>query len=122
MPLPRTPPRSLIARGLSSGVRQRLSKRGELFIISEHSSFQLDGTLGAGEAARRLGVRYVLSGGYEGQDGYALIHAGLSDALAGHEIWHRSFKVDSDKLVQASDEIAAQHPYRPKPQLIGELV
>jgi adenylate cyclase len=96
----------LVGRGLSSGVRQRLSKRGDLFIIAEHSSFQLDGKVGAGEAARRLGVRYVLNGHFERQDGYVLIDARLIDALAGREIWHQHFNVESEKLARASDEVA----------------
>ena len=96
---------ALIGRGVSSGVRQRLSKRGDLFIISEHSSFQLDGKIGAGEAARRLGVRYVLSGRFERQDGHVFIDARLIDAIAGRETWHQHFNLESEKLAQASDEV-----------------
>jgi hypothetical protein len=54
-----------IARGLAADVRQRLSERGDLFVIAEHSSFQLPSTLGTAEIARRFGIRYVLSGDYK---------------------------------------------------------
>jgi hypothetical protein len=53
-----------------------------------------------------LGVRYVLNGRFERQGSYVLIDAHLIDALAGNEIWHQHFTVESEKLAQAPEEVA----------------
>jgi adenylate cyclase len=97
---------ALIARGLSADVRQRLSERGDLFVIAEHSSFQLPSTLGPAEIARRFGIRYVLSGDYKRDGDNASLDAHLSDALAGDEIWEQRIDLPADRLSGVSESIS----------------
>jgi DNA-binding SARP family transcriptional activator/TolB-like protein len=98
-------------RGLTEDIVTCLSRFRSLFVIARGSSFALhDRGLEAVDAARRLGVQYVLGGTIRRQGERLRIAVGLSEAVQGRRLWG----FDDDRAI---DEIEAVQQ-----EIVGRIV
>ena len=80
------------ADGIAEDVITDLSKISGLLVIARHSSFTYqDRSMGALQAARELGVRYVLEGSVRRAGDQIRINVQLIDAEAGRYLWSERF-------------------------------
>ena len=98
--------RHVLADGLTRDIITRLGRLRWLFVSGRGSSFRFGENADIGDAARRLGVRYVAHGTVQLADMRVRINAALTDAVAGGEIWAEHYDRALDDLFVIQDEIA----------------
>ena len=91
--------------GMMDEVVTALSRIRSLFVIASASSLSLGRGVDAADAARRLGVRYVLEGSVRRAGARVRIAARLADA-SGQEIWAERFEDTLEDVFALQDRVA----------------
>ena len=99
------PEQEYFADGMVEEIVTALSRVRSLFVIGSGSSLTLKG-VDPQEAARRLGVRYVLEGSVRKAAGRVRIAVKLVDASDGAQIWSRRFEDTLEDVFALQDEVA----------------
>jgi len=95
------------ADGMVEEIVQALSRFKTLFVIASGSSLSLKGKgVTPQEAARTLGVRYVLEGSVRKAGGRVRITAELIDAVDGMQIWADRFDDTLEDVFELQDKVA----------------
>ena len=97
------------ADGISEDIITALSKLSQLFVIARNSSFSFKGRhVLVTEAAKSLGVRYVLEGSVRRSGARIRITAQLIDATTGGHIWAERFDREMTDIFDVQDDVTAQ--------------
>jgi adenylate cyclase len=100
------PEQAFFADGLSEDLITTLSKLAGLSVAARHSSFVYkDRAVDVREAARELGVRYVLEGSVRKGGNRIRITAQLIDATTGAHLWAERYDRAIDDIFAVQDEI-----------------
>lgn len=100
------PEQEYLADGISENIITALSKIPQMFVIARNSAFTFKGrAVEVREAARRLGVRYVLEGSVQKAGKRVRITAQLIEATSGHHLWAERYDRNLDDLFAMQDEI-----------------
>ncbi|HTK86169.1 MAG TPA: adenylate/guanylate cyclase domain-containing protein, partial [Nitrospiraceae bacterium] len=92
--------------GLVEDIITTLSKLAGLRVIARNSTFAYKGrSVDIREAARQLGVRYVLEGSVRKSGNRIRITAQLIDATDGAHLWAERYDRDMDDIFAIQDEI-----------------
>ncbi len=94
------------ADGMVEDIITTLSKLAGLRVIARNSSFVYKGqAVDVREAARQLGVRYILEGSVRKGGNRMRITAQLSDAKTGSHVWAERYDRSLDDIFAVQDEI-----------------
>jgi TolB-like protein/two-component SAPR family response regulator/Tfp pilus assembly protein PilF len=94
------------ADGMTGDIIGALSRLRELFVISRSSSFVYKGrAIRAEDAARELGVRYILEGSVRVAGDRVRVSAQLIDGLSGGHAWAERYEGDINDIFAVQDEI-----------------
>jgi adenylate cyclase len=100
------PEQEFFADGLVDDILTTLSKLSDLSVIARNSSFVYKGrAVDVRQAARELGVRYVLEGSVRKAGNRIRITAQLIDAASGAHLWADRFDRDIDDIFAVQDEL-----------------
>jgi adenylate cyclase len=100
------PEQDYFADGLVEDILTTLSKLSGLRVIARNSSFVYKGqAVDAREAARQLGVRYILEGSVRKGGNRIRITAQLIDAATGAHVWAERYDRSIDDIFAVQDEI-----------------
>jgi len=100
------PEQAVFVDGLVEDIITTLSKLSGLRVIARESSFAYrDRAVDVREAARRLGVRYVLEGSVRKSAQRIRITAQLVDAATGRHVWAERYDRAMDDIFAVQDEI-----------------
>ena len=100
------PEQEFFADGLVDDITTTLSKLSGLSVIARHSSFVYKGrAVDVRQAARELGVRYVLEGSVRKAAERMRITTQLIDASTGVQIWAERFDRRVEDIFAVQDEI-----------------
>ena len=100
------PEQEYLADGISENIITALSKIPQMFVIARNSAFIFKGrAVKVQEAARELGVRYVLEGSVQKAGNRVRITAQLIEATSGHHLWAERYDRNLDDLFAMQDEI-----------------
>jgi TolB-like protein/DNA-binding winged helix-turn-helix (wHTH) protein len=98
----------LTADGLALDIMTGLARTRWLFVISRGTAFKFRGPAQDPQViASQLGVRYVLQGNIQFHGNRVRIHAALTDAVVGREVWADHFDRAVDDIFLVQDEIAS---------------
>jgi TolB-like protein len=112
------PAQEFLADGMTEDLITALSKVRWLFVATRASSFACKGqALGTAQAARKLGVRYLLAGALRQEGGRGRITVQLIDAIADHQIWAECYDRDFFNWFTVQDEICEHVVAAVEPQL-----
>ena len=96
------------ADGIVEDIITALSRFGQLFVIARNSSFTYKGrAVDVRQAARELGVRYVLEGSVRKSGTRLRITGQLIDALSGVHLWADRFDGGLDDIFDLQDQVTA---------------
>ncbi len=113
------PEQEYFAEGIADDVHTALSKSRWLFVMSRSSAFAFKGkAMEVEEIARRLGVRYVLSGSVRRSASKIRVSVQLVQAETGESLWAERYDRDLADLIELQDEIAGAVAGAIEPQLI----
>lgn len=98
----------LTADGLALDIMTGLARTRWLFVISRGTAFKFRGAPQDPQViASQLGVRYVLQGNIQFHGKRLRIHAALTDAVVGREVWADHFDRSVDDIFLVQDEISS---------------
>ena len=101
------PAQDYFADGMVTEISGALSRFKSLFVIASSSTLTLKGkAVGAQEAARQLGVRYVLEGSVRKSGNRVRIAVQLIDADDGSQIWSSRFEDTLEDVFELQDKVA----------------
>ena len=101
------PEQEYFADGMVLEIVEALSRIGSIFVIASGSSLSFKGKgVGVQEAARQLGVRYVLEGSVRKDGGRVRIGVQLIDAADGAQIWTQRFEDTLEDVFALQDRVA----------------
>jgi len=101
------PEQEYFAEGMVEEIVQALTRFKDLFVIGSGSTFAFKSrSVSPQEAARILGVRYVLEGSVRKAGNRVRITASLTDATAGAQIWTNRFEDTLDDVFALQDRVA----------------
>ncbi|HXQ13330.1 MAG TPA: TIR domain-containing protein [Caulobacteraceae bacterium] len=101
------PEQDYFADGMVVEIVEALSRIRSIFVIASGSSLSFKGKgIGAQEAARQLGVRYVLEGSVRKAGGRVRIGVQLIDAADGAQIWTHRFEDTLEDVFALQDSVA----------------
>jgi len=101
------PEQEYFADGMVAEITGALSRFKSLFVIASSSALTLKGKgLGAQEAARQLGVRFVLEGSVRKAGNRVRIAVQLVEAQDGSQIWAERFDGSVDDIFELQDSVA----------------
>ncbi|HXQ10152.1 MAG TPA: TIR domain-containing protein [Caulobacteraceae bacterium] len=93
--------------GMVDEITNALSRFRSLFVIASSSTLTFKGkAIGAQEAAKQLGVRYVLEGNVRKAGNRVRISVKLIDAEDGAQIWAQRFEDSLDDVFALQDSVA----------------
>jgi adenylate cyclase len=102
------PEQEYFADGMVEEIITALSRIRWLFVIARNSSFTYKGhAVDIKQAARELGVRYVLEGSVRKGSNRVRITAQLIDAISGTHVWADRYDRDLSDIFAVQDEITA---------------
>lgn len=97
------------AAGIMEDVIASLAGLGELFIVAPDSARMFAGQNPSPQrAARALGVRFVVSGGFRRMSGGLSASLRLTDGVTGEHLWSERIEVADHEVFQLHDHTAAQ--------------
>ena len=100
------PDQDYFCDGLVEDIITTLAKLNGLHVIARHSSFVYKtGSVDVREAARQLGVRYILEGSVRKSGARIRITAQLIDAKDGSHLWAERYDRAVDDIFAIQDEI-----------------
>ena len=95
--------------GFSRAITTNLSRFSDLFVISSFSSFKFRSSKeSANDIARKLGVRYLLTGDVQPGAERVVINAQLTDAHDGKSLWAERYVAPRKDILQVQDELSAK--------------
>lgn len=95
--------------GFSRAITTNLSKFADLFVISSFSSFKFRSSKeSANEIARKLRVRYLLTGDVQPGAERVVINAQLIDAQDGKSLWAERYATPRKDILQVQGELSAK--------------
>jgi adenylate cyclase len=95
------------AEGMAVEIVAAISRYKNLFVIGSGSTFAFkSGAVSPQEAAKSLGVRYVLEGSVRKAASRVRITVSLTDAIAGVQIWTNRFEDTLDDVFALQDRVA----------------
>ena len=98
--------RQQVVAGITEGITNALSIVSGMFVISRHTALTfIDSGLGAREIAEQLGVRYVLDGSVQEDDGRVRVTVELIDNVEGYQDWADSFESEITDVFSLQDKI-----------------
>jgi adenylate cyclase len=101
------PEQEYFADGMVVEITDALSRFKSIFVIASTSALTFKGkAVGAREAARQLGVRYVLEGSVRKAANRVRIAVQLVDAADGAQIWTHRFDDTLDDVFDLQDKVA----------------
>jgi adenylate cyclase len=101
------PEQEYFADGMLLEIVEALSRIGSIFVIASGSSLSFKGKgVSAQDAARQLGVRYVLEGSVRKAGGRVRIGVQLIDATDGAQIWTHRFEDTLEDVFALQDSVA----------------
>jgi len=112
------PDQEYFADGMVVELVEALSRCRSIFVIASGSSLSFKGrVVSAQDAARQLGVRYVLEGSVRKAAGRIRIGVQLIDAAVGGAIWTERFEGAEEKVFGLQDRVALAVAGRIEPML-----
>jgi TolB-like protein/Tfp pilus assembly protein PilF len=112
------PEQDYFADGMAEDITTALSKVRWFSVVSRNSAFAYKGKqIDIRQAARELGVRYVLEGSVRKAGTRARVTAQLLDAISGHHVWAERYDRDLADIFAVQDEITEQVVAAIEPQL-----
>ncbi|MCP4328644.1 MAG: hypothetical protein GY791_09445 [Alphaproteobacteria bacterium] len=107
-----------LADGLAEDITAGLSRFRWFFVIARGSAFSYKGrTVGAQDAARELGVRYIVGGSIRRAGPRIRVSADLIDAATGATVWAERFESVVEDIFDLQDEIAERIVATLEPEL-----
>jgi TolB-like protein len=101
------PEQEYFVDGMVDEVTNALSRFNSLFVIASSSTLTFKGkAIGAQEAAKQLGVRYVLEGNVQKAGNRVRISVKLIDAADGSQTWSNRFDDALDDVFKLQDKVA----------------
>jgi adenylate cyclase len=96
-----------------------LAKTRWLFVTARNSSFAFKGkAIETEQVARRLGVRYILSGSVRRSGPHVRISAQLTEVETGGSIWAERYDRDVGDILALQDQIAEEVAGAIEPELL----
>ena len=103
------PEQDYFADGMTEDLITDLSKISGMFVVARNSSFVFKGQpVDVREAARRLGVRYVLEGSVRKAGPRVRINVQLIDALSGGHLWAERYDGTVENVFELQDDVGAK--------------
>jgi adenylate cyclase len=103
------PEQEYFADGMTEDLITDLSKVSGLFVVARNSSFVFKGQpVDVREAARRLGVRYVLEGSVRKAGSRVRINVQLIDAISGGHLWAERVDGTTENVFELQDDVGAK--------------
>jgi len=103
------PEQEYFADGMTEDLITDLSKISGLFVVARNSSFAFKGqAVDVREAARRLGVRFVLEGSVRKAGQRVRINVQLIDAGTGGHLWADRYDGTVDNVFALQDDVGAK--------------
>jgi adenylate cyclase len=94
------------ADGVTENLTTDLARIRDSFVIARNTAFTFKGkAVDAREIGRELGVRYVLEGSVQRDQGRVRVNVQLIDAQSGAHIWADRFEEDVADLFKLQDEV-----------------
>jgi adenylate cyclase len=101
------PAQEYFADGITEDIITELSRFRSLFVIAANSSFTFKGKpIKVQDAARELGVAYVVEGSVRRDGDRVRINAQLIDAATGNHLWAERYDRDLHDIFALQDEVA----------------
>jgi adenylate cyclase len=102
------PSQDYFADGITENLTTELSRIRDSLVIARNTAFTYKGkSVDAKEIGKELGVRYVLEGSVQRDQGRVRVNAQLIDAESGSHLWAESFDKPLTDLFSMQDEIVA---------------
>ena len=103
------PDQDYFADGITENLTTDLSRIRGSFVIARNTAFTFKGkTIDAKQIGKELGVRYVLEGSVQRDQGRVRVNAQLIDAASGAHLWADRFEEDVADLFKLQDEVVAR--------------
>jgi TolB-like protein/Tfp pilus assembly protein PilF len=103
------PEQEYFADGMTEDLITDLSKISGMFVVARNSSFVFKAQpVDVREAARRLGVRYVLEGSVRKAGSRVRINVQLIDALSGGHLWAERYDGTVENVFELQDDVGAK--------------
>jgi len=103
------PAQDYFADGITQNLTNGLSRIEDGFVISPNTAFSYKGkAVDARRVGKELGVRYILAGSVQRDQGRVRVIAQLTDAETGRQVWGDTFEKPVADLFDLQDEIVAQ--------------
>jgi adenylate cyclase len=103
------PSQDYFADGITENLTTDLSRIRGSFVIARNTAFTFKGkNIDAKEIGKELGVRYVLEGSVQREQGRVRVNAQLIDAASGAHLWADRFEEDVADLFKLQDEVVAR--------------
>ena len=103
------PEQEVFGDGLVEDIITSLSKVSNLFVTARNSTFVFKGrAIDVREAARQLGVRYVLEGGLRKGGNRVRVTAQLIDGQTGSHVWAERYDRLLENIFDVQDEITRE--------------
>jgi adenylate cyclase len=94
------------ADGVTENLTTDLARIRDSFVIARNTAFTYKGkAIDAKEIGRELGVRYVLEGSVQRDQGRVRVNVQLIDAQSGAHIWADRFEADVADLFKLQDDV-----------------
>ena len=103
------PDQDYFADGITENLTTDLSRIRNSFVIARNTAFTFKGkAIDAKEIGKELGVRYVLEGSVQRDQGRLRVNVQLIDAQSGAHIWADRFEEDVADLFKLQDQVVAR--------------
>ena len=97
------------ADGITENLTTDLSRIRGSFVIDRNTAFTFKGkAIDAKQIGKELGVRYVLEGSVQRDQGRVRVNAQLIDAASGAHLWADRFEEDVADMFKLQDEVVAR--------------
>ncbi|MEK6216270.1 MAG: adenylate/guanylate cyclase domain-containing protein, partial [Boseongicola sp.] len=100
------PEQEYFSDGITEDIITELSRFSEIFVIARNSSFVFKGqAVDIKDAARKLGVQYVLEGSVRKAGKRVRVTAQLIDAVAGSHLWADRYDRQLEDIFDVQDDV-----------------
>ncbi len=100
------PEQEYFSDGIAEDIITELSRFSELFVIARNSSFVFKGkSFDIKDAARKLGVQYVVEGSVRKAGNRIRVTAQLIDAVAGSHLWADRYDRQLEDIFDVQDDV-----------------
>jgi TolB-like protein/DNA-binding winged helix-turn-helix (wHTH) protein/tetratricopeptide (TPR) repeat protein len=103
------PAQDHLADGITDNLITELSRIKGSFVIARHTALTYKGkNVGAKQIGRELGVRYVVEGSTEGEQGRVRVNAQLIDAESEAHLWADRFEGEAADSFRLQDDVVTR--------------